>query len=70
MHRYAFQLFALETGPAFDATPGRDAVLAAIRERGLASGCLIGTYERPDTSISEPASSQASPLLSPSPLAS
>ena len=28
-----------------------DAVLEAIREHGLASGCLIGTYERPDTSI-------------------
>jgi Raf kinase inhibitor-like YbhB/YbcL family protein len=70
VHRYAFQLFALEDGTALDATPGRDAVLTAIRERGLASGCLIGTYERRDTSISEPASSQASPLLSPSPLAS
>jgi hypothetical protein len=22
-----------------------------FRDRGLASGCLIGTYERPDTSI-------------------
>jgi Raf kinase inhibitor-like YbhB/YbcL family protein len=50
-HRYAFQLFALEAGPAFDGSPGRDAVLEAVRERGLASGCLIGTYERPDTSI-------------------
>jgi Raf kinase inhibitor-like YbhB/YbcL family protein len=51
LHRYAFQLFALEAGPSFDGTPGRDAVLEAVRERGLASGCLIGTYERPDTSI-------------------
>ena len=50
-HRYAFQMFALEPGPAFDGTPGREAVLEAVRERGLASGCLIGTYERPDTSI-------------------
>ncbi len=64
VHRYAFQVFALEAGPAFDATPGRDAVLEAIRARGLASGCLIGTYERPDTSISEP-SSEAAPMLSP-----
>ena len=38
-------------GAAFDGTPGREAVLEAIREHGLASGCLIGTYERPDTSI-------------------
>jgi Raf kinase inhibitor-like YbhB/YbcL family protein len=50
VHRYAFQLFALDGGE-FPATPGRDAVLEAIREHGLASGCLIGTYERPDGSI-------------------
>ena len=65
VHRYAFQLFALEAGPAFEGTPGREAVLEAIRERGLASGCLIGTYERPDTSISEPAASDSSPLITP-----
>ena len=64
VHRYAFQLFALEPGPAFDSTPGRDAVLEAIRERGLASGCLFGTYERPDTSISEPAG-EGLPLVTP-----
>ncbi|CAN5571773.1 hypothetical protein BH11PSE7_BH11PSE7_25750 [soil metagenome] len=52
VHRYAFQLFALGAGgEPFDATPGRDAVLDAVRERGLASGCLIGTYERADTSV-------------------
>ncbi len=50
-HRYAFQLFALGAGAAFEGTPGRDEVIAAVRERGLASGCLIGTYERPDGSI-------------------
>jgi Raf kinase inhibitor-like YbhB/YbcL family protein len=50
-HRYAFQLFALGPGAAFEGTPGRDEVLAAVRERGLASGCLIGIYERPDGSI-------------------
>ena len=54
VHRYAFQVFAL-AGGAFDGTPGRDAVLDAIRAHGLASGCLIGTYERPDGSIKEPA---------------
>ena len=51
VHRYAFQLFALEAGADFDGEPGREAVLEAIRDHGLASGCLIGTYERPDTSI-------------------
>ena len=52
VHRYVFQVFALEAGADFDGEPGREAVLEAIRDHGLASGCLIGTYERPDTSIS------------------
>ncbi len=69
VHRYAFQLFALEAGTAFDATPGREALLEAIRERGLASGCLFGTYERPDTSIREPAASASAPMLAPTPTA-
>jgi Raf kinase inhibitor-like YbhB/YbcL family protein len=50
-HRYAFQVFALVEGPAFDGTPGRDAVLAVLEKRAVASGLLIGTYERPDGSI-------------------
>lgn len=50
-HRYAFQVFALEPGKPLSETPGRDAVLNAIRERGIASGFIIGTYERPDTTI-------------------
>ncbi len=58
-HRYAFQLFALGPGEPFEGTPGRDEVMAAVRERGLASGCLIGTYERPDGSIKAP---DAAPL--------
>jgi Raf kinase inhibitor-like YbhB/YbcL family protein len=52
-HRYAFQVFALGAvgvGEAFGETPGRDALMYAVRERAIASGCLIGTYER-DTSI-------------------
>jgi Raf kinase inhibitor-like YbhB/YbcL family protein len=50
-HRYAFQVFALLPGQAFSGTPGRDAVMEAVRERAVASGWLIGTYERPDASI-------------------
>jgi Raf kinase inhibitor-like YbhB/YbcL family protein len=50
-HRYAFQLFALAEGEAFSGTPGRSDVLRAVQERGIASGLLIGTYERPDGSI-------------------
>lgn len=53
-HRYVFQVFAL--GPpqgmdVFSHTPGRDEVLDAIRTRALASGCLVGTYERHDTTV-------------------
>ncbi|MEO8080739.1 MAG: YbhB/YbcL family Raf kinase inhibitor-like protein [Caldimonas sp.] len=51
VHRYVFQVFALAAGAVFDGTPGREAVLEALREHGVASGCHIGTYERPDTSI-------------------
>jgi Raf kinase inhibitor-like YbhB/YbcL family protein len=50
-HRYAFQLFALAAGASFPGTPGRDDVLHAIQAHGLASGLLVGTYERPDGSI-------------------
>ena len=53
-HRYAFQIFAIgpdSVGEAFSDTPGRTALLDAVRERAIASGCLIGTYERPDASI-------------------
>jgi Raf kinase inhibitor-like YbhB/YbcL family protein len=51
IHRYAFQIYALGPGPAFSGTPGREAVLEALQERAIASGCLIGTYERPDGSV-------------------
>ena len=50
-HRYAFQVFALGQAVDFTSTPGREAVLEALREHALASGCLIGTYERADTSV-------------------
>lgn len=54
VHRYVFQLFALGPGEPLPDSPGREAVAAALVERGLASGCLIGTYERPSTSIPDP----------------
>jgi len=53
-HRYVFQLFALDAAASpFSDTPGREEVLEALRERAIASGCLIGTYERADTSVRE-----------------
>lgn len=51
VHRYVFQLFALDAVPAWSGTPGRDAVLEALQAHAVASGCLIGTYERHDTSV-------------------
>lgn len=50
VHRYAFQVFALASAPAWSAKPGRDEVLAVLQSQAIASGCLIGTYERPDGS--------------------
>lgn len=48
-HRYAFQLFALTAGEPFSGAPGREEFATAIRERAIASGCLIGIYERDST---------------------
>jgi phosphatidylethanolamine-binding protein (PEBP) family uncharacterized protein len=53
VHRYVFQLFALGPGPALPRSPGREALSRALQQRGLASACLIGTYERPSTAIPE-----------------
>lgn len=61
VHRYAFQVFALAEQPDFSAAPGRDEVLEALRAHALASGLLIGSYERPDTTIKLPA---AAPVVS------
>jgi len=60
VHRYVFQVFALaarDTGGLDDGeeglpeSPGREAARSAIQRRGLASGCLVGTHERPSTRI-------------------
>lgn len=46
-HRYAFQIFALGSGPPLPSSAGRHDVFEAVFERALAAGCLFGTYERP-----------------------
>ncbi len=51
VHRYAFQIYALAAGAEFSDAPGRDEVVEQLRAHAIASGLLIGTYERPDTSI-------------------
>lgn len=50
VHRYAFQLFALNATPEFSAKPGREELLKALADHAIASGCLIGTYQRADGS--------------------
>ncbi len=45
-HDYVFQLFALSEAAALDVSPGRSAVLEALRGRVLAAGMLSGTYSR------------------------
>ena len=66
-HRYVFQVFALEPGEPFKGTPGRGAVLDALRERGSAGGYLVGTYARPDGRVStgEPSAVAADPVVTP-----
>lgn len=49
VHRYAFQVFALSPGAVFSENPGRDEVLEILASHGIASGLLIGTYERDGT---------------------
>jgi Raf kinase inhibitor-like YbhB/YbcL family protein len=45
-HSYVFQLFALAEGEDPRTTPGRSALLKALRGRVLAAGLLTGTYSR------------------------
>ena len=51
-HRYAFQVFALAGAVDMPETPGRDALMDVLARDAIASGLLIGTYERHDTSVS------------------
>lgn len=52
-HRYIFQVFALGPGAPVTDTPGREAVHDLLMLRGLASGWMVGTYERPSGEIRE-----------------
>lgn len=44
-HRYVFQVYALSQ-PLRSEAPGRGELIAALRQYGLARGCLTGTFER------------------------
>ncbi len=45
-HRYAFQIFALDSFTRFEWPPGRRFLLRTIRPHLLAHGSLIGIYQR------------------------
>lgn len=45
-HRYAIQVFALDRDPDIDGAPGRHKLHEVLRGHVLASGLLVGTYER------------------------
>jgi phosphatidylethanolamine-binding protein (PEBP) family uncharacterized protein len=46
VHHYHFELFALDSPLDVDEDAGRDALVRAMRGHVLASGDLVGTYER------------------------
>jgi Raf kinase inhibitor-like YbhB/YbcL family protein len=50
-HRYAFQVFALAGAAALPETPGRDALVEVLENHAIASGMIIGTYQRHDTTV-------------------
>ena len=45
-HRYLFQVFAVDAVPDVSSSPGRGAVVSAMKGHVLAKGLLTGTYER------------------------
>jgi Raf kinase inhibitor-like YbhB/YbcL family protein len=50
-HRYAFQVFALGGDGPLPEAPGRDALMEVLEARAIASGLVVGTYERHDTTV-------------------
>ena len=60
-HDYVFQLFALNEVPPMGPNPGRDEVVAALEDRVLAAGLLVGTYSRGEEASVGPAMSGLSP---------
>lgn len=46
IHRYVFQIYALDRALDLPASPGRGAVVKAMTGHVLAKGELVGTYER------------------------
>jgi phosphatidylethanolamine-binding protein (PEBP) family uncharacterized protein len=61
VHRYAFQIFSLSAGLP-PTTIRRDKIVRAIREASIASGLVVGTYER-STSVLEPVAPALPPTI-------
>ncbi len=47
VHRYLFQIYALDQAHGLAEGAGRGAVRDALKGHVLARGCMLGTYERP-----------------------
>ena len=62
-HRYAFQVFALAGNATLPETPGRDALMEVLEQDAIASGMIIGTYERNDTTVDAPATDAMAPKM-------
>jgi len=54
-HRYAFQVFALAGEAPLPDAPGRDALMEVLAADAIASGMVVATYERHDTTVSSAA---------------
>ncbi len=46
LHRYVFELFALDAPAQFESAPGRGELLDLLKAHAIAKGGLVGTYER------------------------
>lgn len=46
VHRYCFQVFALDQRLDFDTPPDRRQLIDAMSGHVIAKGCLVGTYQR------------------------
>jgi len=60
-HDYVFQLFALNEVPPMGPNPGRDELVAALEDRVLAAGLLVGTYSRGEEAPVGPALARLRP---------
>lgn len=46
LHRYVFQVYAVDEILVFDTPPGKREILEALRGHAIAKGCVTGLFER------------------------